>query len=56
MDSRIVNSLFLVFGIILSILGLSPSTLSSIEAIAGFIIIIIALVGLYKGKVVGREN
>ncbi len=56
MDSRIVNYLLLIFGIILSILALYPISLRYFDAILGFIIIIIALVGLYKGKVVGLGN
>ena len=54
MDSRTVNLLLLVLGIILFLLVLYPSTLRYFDAILGFIIIIIALVGLWKGKVLGR--
>jgi hypothetical protein len=56
MDSRIVNLLLLVLGIILSILALYPSIHRYFDAILGLIIIIIALVGLWRGKVLGLGN
>jgi uncharacterized membrane protein len=56
MDSRIINFLLLVLGVILSIIGLYPSAFNYIYAIIGFILIIIALVGLWKGKIFGLGN
>jgi uncharacterized membrane protein len=56
MDSRIISFLLLVSGVILSITGLYPGAFSYIYAIIGFILIIIALVGLWKGKASGLGN
>ena len=56
MDSRIINILLLVLGWILSIMGLYPNSFNYIYAILGFILIIITLVGLWKGKILGLGN
>ena len=45
---RIIFFMLLVFGIILSILALYPGTYNYFYAIIGFILIIIAVVGLWK--------
>lgn len=54
LDAKIIN--FLVFGIILFIMGIyqimdTPGTLDYILTVFGFILIIIAIAGFRKGKV-----
>lgn len=56
MDSKIINLFLLAFGIILFIMGIveimgTPSSLDYISTLIAFIIIIIAIAGLRKGKV-----
>ncbi len=50
MSPRIIFFLLLFLGIIISIMALYPGVLNYYYAITGFIVIIIAIVGLWKNS------